>query len=127
MKFRELVNLKHPMYDRGALSYEVEQALRQYIASYTLNTHAQDTKSSMPNVEKSNPNPRVYLFKQQIFKWLVESEIYLEVPQFIMRKHLEMEIGALRGTDKRTINKWLDDLEKYGCIKKSGIQQFEFV
>ena len=70
MKFRELVNLKHPMYDRGALSYEVEMALRQYIASYTLNTHAQDTKSSMPNVEKANPNPKVYLFKKQIFKWL---------------------------------------------------------
>ena len=33
------------------------------------------------------------------------------------KTHLESAITALRGTDKRTIDKWLNDLEKYGCIK----------
>jgi hypothetical protein len=33
-KFRELVNMKHPQYQRGGLSFEVEQALSQYLASY---------------------------------------------------------------------------------------------
>jgi hypothetical protein len=37
------------------------------------------------------------------------------------------KIAALRGTDKRTIEKWLNDLEKYGCIKKSSSWQYEFV
>jgi hypothetical protein len=58
------------------------------------------------------PNPKVYSFRQEIFKWLIDSQLYAEVPQFILRKHLEGTIAALRGTDKRTINKWRNDLEK---------------
>lgn len=53
-----------------------------------------------------------YALKQDIFKWFLESALYLEVPQFVPKTHL-------RGTDNRTIDKWLNDLEKYGCIKKS--------
>ena len=40
--------------------------------------------------------------------------VYLEVPQFIMKKHLESAIGTLRGTDKRNYKQWINDLEKYG-------------
>jgi hypothetical protein len=104
---------------------KVEQAMRQYIASYTVITHAQNTKPSMLHIEKASPNPKIYSFKQDIFKWLVNSQPYTEVPQFILRKHLENAIAALSGTDKRTINKWRNDLEKNGCIKKSGVQQYE--
>jgi hypothetical protein len=45
-KFRELVNMKHPTYKLGSLSYEIEQAMRQYIASYTVITHAQSTNTN---------------------------------------------------------------------------------
>ena len=77
--------------------------------------------------EKSNPHPKIYAIKQDIFRWFVESELYLEVPQFVPKTHLQSAIAALRGTDKRTIDKWLNDLEKYGCIKKSSMWQYEFV
>ena len=109
VKFRELVNLKHPTYKLGGLSFEVEQALRQYIATYK---QQQNTNSSL-YAEKSNPSFKVYAFKQDILKWLIESELYVQVPQFIPKKHVIDAITALRGTDKRTINKWLSGLEKY--------------
>jgi hypothetical protein len=35
-----------------------------------------------------------------------------------IRKHLESAIAALRGTDKRTINKWLAILEMQNKINK---------
>jgi hypothetical protein len=57
----------------------------------------------------------------------MDSHLYIEVPQFIPRSHLENAIAALRGTDKRTIVKWLKDLEKYGCIKTSSMFQYKFV
>jgi len=115
--------MKHPQYQKGGLSFEIEQALRQYLASYK---QQQNTNSSL-YAEKSNPSFKVYSFKQDIFKWLIESELYVQVPQFIPKKHLIDAISQLRGTDKMTINKWLKDLQKYGCIKKSSMFQYEFV
>ena len=52
--------------------------------------------------------------------------MYLEVPQFIPTTHLIKAIAALKGVDKRTINKYLKLLEGFGCIKKSGMSQYEF-
>jgi hypothetical protein len=73
------------------------------------------------HAKESNPNPKVYSFKQDIFKLSIETQLYLEVPQFIMKKHLESAIGALRGTDKRNYKQWINDLEKYGMYQKNSI------
>ena len=133
-KFRELVNLKHPMYQKGALSYEVEMALRQYIASYmttpthiNTDTHSQQNDNLAIKAEQSNPNPKIYSLKKDILKYFIESQLYLEVPQFIPATHLIKAIAALKGIDQRTINKYLKLLEGFGCIKKSGLSQYEFV
>jgi DNA-binding MarR family transcriptional regulator len=115
--------MKHPQYQRGGLYFEIETTLRQYLATYT---QQQNTKSTLHS-EKSNPSYKVYSFMQDIYKWLIDSQLYLQVPQFIPKTHLENAIAALRGTDKRTITKCLKDLEKYGCIKKSSMWQYEFV
>ena len=122
LRFRELVSVKHP-YRRGALRYEVEQALAQYIATYK-QTH--NTKNPM-QAENSNPTPKVYKLKQDIYKYLVDSGMYVQVPQFIPDKHLTIAIGYIKGTDKRTIKKWTKALREYGCIKISGPHQYEFV
>ena len=82
-----------------------------------LYTQAQSTK----------PSPKVYQLKQDIFKYLTDSDLYVEVPQFILDKHLYSAIGALKGLDKRTIKKWTLLLKQYGCIKESGAHQYEFV
>ena len=59
--------------------------------------------------------------------WLVDSQLYLEVPQFITAIHLIKAIAALKGVDNRTIKKYVKLLEGFGCIKKSGTRMYEFV
>ena len=122
LRFRELVSAKHP-YRRGALRYEVEQALAQYIATYR-QTH--NTKNLM-QAENSNPTSKIYQLKQEVYKYLVDCGMYDQVPQFIPDKHLTTAIGYIKGTDKRTIKKWTKALREYGCIKISGPHQYEFV
>ena len=55
------------------------------------------------------------------------NQLYLEVPQFVPTSHLVKAISALKGVDNRTINKYVKLLEGFGCIKKSGMSQYEFV
>ena len=98
-------------------------ALRQYIASYS-STHAHTITNSNSNnteleikAEKSNPNPKIYSLKQDIFKYFIDSQLYLEVPQFIPDSHLIKAIAALKGIDQRTIKKYVKVLAGVGCIK----------
>ena len=58
---------------------------------------------------------------------LVDSQLYLEVPQFITATHLIKAIAALKGIDQRTIKKYVKLLEGFGCIKRSGTHMYEFV
>ena len=102
LRFRELVSAKHP-YRRGALRYEVEQALAQYIATYR-QTH--NTKNLM-QAENSNPTSKIYQLKQEVYKYLVDCGMYDQVPQFIPDKHLTTAIGYIKGTDKRFERIWL--------------------
>jgi hypothetical protein len=53
--------------------------------------------------------------------------MYDELTHFIPDKHLHQAIGNIKGFDLRTIKKWVGLLKQYGCIKESGIHQFEFV
>jgi hypothetical protein len=128
-KFRTLVALKHQRHERGLLSCEVEQALKQYIASY--NTQQQYTQKALLRQEqrfsKSNTQPKVFALKQDIFKYLIDSQQYLDEPQNITDRQLVGAIGAVRGSDPRTINKWTKLLEQYGYIKRSGLHQIEFL
>jgi hypothetical protein len=128
-KFRTLVALKHQRCKRGLLSYEVEQALKQYIASY--NTQQQYTQKALLRQEqrfcKSNTQPKLYALKQDIIKYLVDSEQYVDEPQNITDRHLSDAIGAVRGTDPRTVKKWIKLLEQFGYIKWSGVHQIEFL
>ena len=127
-RFRELVNMKHPRFEKGVLSYELEQAMRQYIASYmTTHTHIDAKVQPQIKAEQSNPNPTIYKLKQDIFKYFIDSQLYLEVPQFVPTQHLVNAIAALKGVDNRTVKKYLQLLERFGCIKKSGTHVYEFV
>ena len=46
--------------------------------------------------EESNPNPKIYSLKQDIFKYFIDSQLYDEVPQFIPDTHLFKAIAALK-------------------------------
>jgi hypothetical protein len=123
--FRELVARKHGLAMRGLISYEVEIALKQYIASYH-STHTSTHKSL--DATPINPFPKVYTAKQEILSWLGNIDLYFKnVPQCIPEKHLTQAIAATKGSDPRTIRRWTKDLLECGCIKKSGPHQYEFV
>lgn len=128
-KFRTLIALKYQRYQRGLLSYEVEQALKQYIASY--NTQQQYTQKALLRQEqrfcKSNIQPKVFALKQDIFKYLIDSQQYVDEPQNITDRQLYDAIGAVRGLDPRTVKKWTKLLEQCGCVKSSGVHQIEFL
>lgn len=123
-RFRKLINQKHGGFMRGLLSYEIEQALAQYVASYNrAGTHTQETQ-----IEKANPSPKIYQLKEDIIQYLASSSYYAgKVPQFFPENFLIEAIHSLKGYDKRTYNHWYDLLIRYGCIKKSGGNQYEFV
>jgi len=108
-KLRELISLKYKKYEKGLLSYEVEQALRNWIALHT-NTH----KISIPNP----PSKTAIVFAQ--IKSYLETNYYIDGLRTGMQipvKHIVEAIASVRGGDRRTIRRWLKEFERYKLIK----------
>lgn len=119
-RFREYVSLKHSTDRYGWQSYEVELALKNHLAT-------QNTKQQHTQVSKSHEN-RIYKVEyamQEINKYFIQTEKYIDPPKFIPENLLNEAIANLHGSDSRTINKWKDLLEEYGQIKRNGRFQFE--
>jgi hypothetical protein len=120
--FKRMIASKWQTVERGLLSYEVEAAINQYMA--LANTQAQNTQIK---VQKANPMPQIYGLKEDIKSYLVTSGLYENEPQFVPSKLLDQAIGALRGTDSRTLYKWKKLLHQYGCLKSVGVNQWEIL
>jgi len=110
-KFRELIALKYKTYEKGLLSWEVEQALMNWIALH----HAKHTNAQIP---EPNPPPKVFKVFRQV-KAYIEKEYgtTLERGAHIGRPLLEKAIMAIRGSDSRTIRHWLETFHKFELIK----------
>lgn len=109
-KFRELVSVKYEGYAGGQLSMEVEQALQSWLA-----THKQSTLFPAKGM-KANPAPKSLVLKHQIYEYLKDAK-GLDRPYTISIKFVHEAIAALRGSDPRTIARWMDELVKFGQIK----------
>jgi hypothetical protein len=123
-RFKRMIALKYQTHQHGLLSYEVKVALAQYLAMS--NTQTQNTQATI-KADKTNPIPQIYRLKEQIKQYLVDSNLYEEEPQFVPSKLLDQAIGALRGTDSRTLYKWKKLLHQYGCLKSVGVNQWEIL
>lgn len=111
-RFKSFVKNKHAHQEKGDFSFELEQALGVYMA----HTHGND---------KNNPSPKAHTWKQEIKDHLFTvgyQDVY-NVPL----SHVEAAIHQLYGTDKRTVQRKLDLLESYGCIKFLSPSVVEFV
>ena len=111
-KLREFLSFKYKNYEKGLLSYEVEQAIKHWIA---LHTKAQKTLV----MKAPNPTPKI-------------SRVFVEVKEYLLRKyyvelipgstvadvHLREAIAQTRGADPRTIRKWLQIFNSAGLIKR---------
>jgi len=105
----------------GGLREVVEEALRIYIASHDPQV---DVPQQLQNIRPNNPPPKVH-------------RVYLEVrhilrTQFGVLKEatysqLARAIALVRGTDKRTIRKWINLFLAYHCIKHIGGVVYELL
>jgi len=110
-KFREFLVLKYRRIARGMISDEVEQALGHWVA---LHTKAQ--KSLLDKV----PNPVLGVSKAYlVVKQYLLSQYYdvLEPGVTIPERYLKEAIAQTRGSDKRTITKWLKTFSQMHLIK----------
>ena len=103
-ELRELVKMKYEgLY---GLSLEVEQAIRYWLRKEKMEK----------NIKPPNPNPKIYLIKEQIKKYLMDKYGYIEFTS-VPYKHLEEAICVIRGYSRKTVKTWIDRLEKFHCIK----------
>jgi hypothetical protein len=120
-RFRKLIMEKYSKYEKGLLSYEVENALRYWIA---LHTNAQNTMTK----NKPNPTPKVISVWMQVKEYLLKNWYMELIPgQQIARVHLEKAITAVRGGDRRTIDKWLNIFVKMGLVKPITSATWEII
>jgi hypothetical protein len=123
-RLRRFIALKHQTTEKGLLSLEVEQALRNYLTVQSTQQQNTQIKSSH---SQQNQILKVKKVMEEIQKYLIESQLYVDIPQFILEKHLDQAITNLRGLDKRTIKTWKQLLEQYGHIRKSGLSRYEIL
>ena len=109
--FRALIQKKYGEYQKGLLSYEAEMALRNWIGLHT-NAQSEILRNA------PNPTPKVILVFSQVKEYLLKNYYFeLKPGQQIPRIHLENAIVAVRGSDPRTIKRWLRAFHKMGLIK----------
>lgn len=120
--FRELINQKYKKYEKGLLSYEVEMALRHWLS---LHTGAQKIigEHTLPN-----PTPKVQTAFFKIKEFLLSGYYYELLPgQQIPTTHLRRAIQNVRGSDERTIKKWIKLFHKNGLIKPVTSATWEII
>jgi hypothetical protein len=102
------------------LSYDFELALRHWIALHT------GTQAS--EIATSNPTPRVALVFAQVKKYLLDNFYFeLRPGQQIPLIHLEKAIMDVKGSDVRTIRRWLWAFNKMGLAKPITPSMWEIV
>jgi hypothetical protein len=120
-ELRRLIQEKYKYYGRGLLSWEIEQALRAWIA---MHKEAQEAKI----LNRINPRHQIGIAFVQVKQYLLDNYYDALYPGVtIPLRHLEEAIMAVRGTDKRTVRKWLELFHRYGLIKPITQAVWEFV
>lgn len=118
-KLRELIAEKHKTFVKGLLSHEVEEALRYWVA---LHKNAQSSAVAEKFLGKTRVEvlleaSRVERAFHQVCTWLEAYRPGLitragEVPLTALRK----AISEVRGSDPRTVKKWLKLFHEHGLI-----------
>ena len=139
-KFRELVKIKHDKF-HGALSYEVEQALAHWLLEHA-RANSQATTPTTPiqtippsqvsglqlEARRLNPPARYFKVWLDVKEYLQERLLYdFTKCRQVHIDDLKVAIGAVRGDERRTLNRWLETFEKYGILKKISPKFYEVV
>jgi endonuclease III len=108
-KFRQFVAEQYGKVSKGLLSFEASQALQAWISTH------KGTQTELMH-KPPNPIPNVFTVKEQVKTYLRETFGYEQIYK-VPKTHLIMALSSLRGTDERTIRKWMKLFEKYKVIK----------
>ena len=119
-EFKRLAFQKHENF-HGALTCEVEEALLYWIGMHTQN----HTKNSAFN--GGDLSPRVQRVFLRVKEYMRERFGYVALPsgQRVPRRHLVEAIANVRGSDPRTVKKWLKVFEQFKLIRWVGGEIWE--
>jgi len=133
-KFRELVKMKHELL-HGALSYEVEEALRHWIMEHTRTKQptttpstggASSTGGAKLEASKLNPPPRYLKVWLQVKDYLEGVLKYdFNYTRLLLHEDLVRAVAAVRGSDGRTLRKWPRVFEDCGILKRISPKLYE--
>ena len=107
---------------RGALSSEVEAALRAWISTH------KSTQNELKVENMVNPFPSYYKVFQQCKKFIsqrygIDFDEVHQIPLKMIREAIEF----IRGSDPRTVNKWIRIFERQHLIKFISPELIEVV
>ena len=115
---RSLIAEKYQTFEKGLLSYEVQKAIESRISTYR--------STQAAPIRAPNPVPRVHVVREQVKDYLRNELHYYDIHEVPLR-HVTEAIGAIRGTDSRTVLKWIRDFERYKIIKYVTPKVVEFL
>jgi hypothetical protein len=120
-QFRKFIAEKYEIYEKGLLSHEVSEAMKQWMALHTT------TQTTVVPV-KPNPSPRVSIVYQMV-KQRVQSlyDLPLRPGQEFPKALIERAIMAERGSDPRTGEHWFRAFGKMGLIKPTQGSMWEMM
>lgn len=116
--FRALIAQKYGEFRKGYLSWEITQALHAWIAEHNLQQQL--------NKNRSNPGPRVKKVAEQVKQYLMDHFGY-KIIYTVPVKHIVTAIANVRGSDDRTIRKWLKLFAQQKIIKYISPMVVEFL
>ena len=125
-EFRRFVVLKHGKYEKGIFSYEMELALRHWMSLHSFAHSRSELNIKVPSLSK-NPPSKVQLIYNMVKEYLwQEYQIDFAEIDFVPIQFVERAIKVIRGTDPRTVKKWINAMKEFGLIKVRG-KLVEFV
>jgi len=107
--FRQFVAEQYGKISKGLLSFEAKQAMQAWISTHK--------GTQTPLTQKSpNPYPNVFVVREAVKKYLQQRFGYDSIYKVPKQQVIEA-ISAVRGTDERTIQKWIRLFEKFHVLK----------
>ena len=114
LSLREYIKQVYSGSIHGALSIEVQNAIAEYLR----------IKHAQIHTRPLNPRtPTVHRICREIVQYLKDQGFINQVSTRVLTK----TVGEVRGTDKRTVWKWIKQLEENGYIKSIGTYTWEIL
>ena len=118
-KFRVFVAEQYGKASKGLISFEAAQALQAWISTH------KSTQTELMH-KSPNPVPNVFVVKEEVKRYLQETFGYEQIYK-VPKNQLIIALNSIRGTDERTVKKWMKLFEKYKVIKWVTPNVLEFL